>query len=137
MGWIKQGMQPVAFMSQEILELKIKNHAAMDDLVKGRATRDTCDTIIAALNITEALAILRIGDEYRPEISASQDAMFAMCRRGLTTNKFICSGPELNALNLAMEIHDAQLDTCTIVEMEKAIDMVQKIVQNKKARAIA
>jgi hypothetical protein len=35
-----------------------------------------------------------------------------------------------------MEIHDAQLDACTVAELEKAIDFVDKIVRNKQARPI-
>jgi hypothetical protein len=52
------------------------------------------------------------------------------------TGKFILRGPELTSFNLAMEIHDAQLDTCTVAELEKAMAFVEKIVKNKQAQAI-
>jgi len=135
MAWIKQGMQPMA-THPEAITLKLRNHAAMDELVKGRGTRDHCDAVIAALNMTEALALLRIGDEYRQDINAGQDAMLAMCRRGLERGRFLFTGPELVAINLAMEIHDAQLEACTIAELEKALDIVQKTIRAKKARVI-
>lgn len=135
MQWIKQGMQPVA-THPECLNLKIKNHAALDDLVKGRGTRDHCDTVIAALNMTEALATLRIGDEYRQDISAAQDAMLQMCRRGLERDRFLFTGPELVAVNTAMEVHDAQLDACTLAELEKATSIVWQTIKSKKATVI-
>lgn len=135
MSWIKQGMQPMATHPAAVT-LRLKNHAAMDELVKGRGTRDHCDTVIAALNITEALAILRIGEEYREQIAAGHIAMLEMCRRGLARNRFLFTGPELQAINTAMEIHDAQLDACTLAELEKAISIVENTVRAKKAHVI-
>lgn len=135
MAWIKQGMQPMA-SHPESITLKLKNHAAMDELVKGRGTRDHCDIIICALNMTEALSMLRIGDDYRQDISAGQDALLSMCRRGLERDRFLFTGPELQAVNTAMEVHDAQLDACTVAELERAIDIVKQTVRDKKARVI-
>lgn len=135
MAWIKQGMQPMSSHPAAI-DLKVKNHAAMDELVKGRGTRDHCDVVIAALNMTEALAILRIGDEFRADISAGQEALLSMCRRGLECGRFVFTGPELVAVNTAMEIHDAQLEACTISEMERAIKLVEHTVRAKKAHVI-
>jgi hypothetical protein len=116
--------------------LKIKNHAALESVRRGEATRDDIDILIAAFNITEALAILRIGDEYKDEIRAAQDALLELGRRGAETGKFILRGPDLTKFNLAMEIHDAQLDACTVSELEKAIDLVELFVRQKKARLI-
>lgn len=135
MGWLKQGMQPMA-THPDAITLRLRNHAAMDELVKGRGTRDHCDVVITALNMTEALAMMRIGDDYREHISAGQDAMLAMCRRGLERGRFIFTGPELQAVNTAMEVHDAQLDACTVAELERAIDLVAQTVRSKKARVI-
>jgi hypothetical protein len=59
-----------------------------------------------------------------------------MGRRGVETGKFILRGPELTSFNLAMEIHDAQLDACTVAELEKAIAFVETICRNKGARPI-
>ncbi len=135
MAWIKQGMQPMS-SHPEALTLKLKNHAAMDELVKGRGTRDHCDTVICALNMTEALAMLRIGDEYRQDINAGQNAMLHMCRRGLERGRFLFTGPELAAVNTSMEIHDAQLEACTLAELEIATAIVARTISTKKATVI-
>jgi hypothetical protein len=79
---------------------------------------------------------MRIGDDWKDEIRAAQDALLAMGRRGVETGKFILRGPELTSFNLAMEIHDAQLDACTVAELEKAIAFVDTVVKNKQARPI-
>ena len=103
--------------------LKIKNHDALDNVRRGVATRADIDTLIAAFNITEALALkASLGGEWKDEIRAAQDALLELGRRGAETGKFILRGPDLTTFNTAMDIHDAQLDACTVAELEKAID---------------
>jgi hypothetical protein len=116
--------------------LKIKNHAALEQVRQGLGTRDDIDVLIYAFNTIEALALMRIGDDWKDEIRAAQDALLAVGRRGAETGKFILRGPELTSFNLAMEIHDAQLDACTVSELEKATDIVEAMVKNKLTRVI-
>jgi hypothetical protein len=116
--------------------LKIKNHDALNTVRQGTATRDDIDILIGALNMAEALSRMKIGDDWKVEIRAAQDALFAVGSRGAETGRFILRGPELISLNLGMEIHDAQLDACTISELEKAMDIVNNDIRNHKARPI-
>ena len=116
--------------------LKIKNHGALESVRLGIGTREDIDVLICAFNITEALAIMRIGNDWEDEIRAAQDALLAVGRRGAETGKFILRGPDLTIFNLAMEVHDAQLDACTVAELEKAIEMVEVVIRSKKARFI-
>lgn len=116
--------------------LKIKNHDALNTVRQGKANRDDIDILIGALNMAEALARMKIGDDWKVEIRAAQDALLSVGRRGAESGNFILRGPELIALNLGMEIHDAQLDACTISELEKAMDIVNNDIRNHKARPI-
>jgi hypothetical protein len=134
-NYVLSGMKVVGNISAGTT-LKIKNHAALEEVRTGLGTRDDIDVLLCAFNVTEALAMMRIGDDWKEEIRAAQDALLAVGRRGAETGKFILRGPELSAFNLAMEIHDAQLDTCTVSELEKAIDIVTEVIKNKQARII-
>ena len=40
------------------------------------------------------------------------------------------------ALKLAMEIHDAQLDAATVLDIERALDLIEKEIRGGKARPI-
>ena len=135
MLFVSSGLKKVGSISAGTT-LKIKNHTALESVRCGQGTREDVDTLIAAFNITEALAMMRIGEDWKDEIRAAQDALLAMGRRGVETGKFILRGPELTTFNLAMQIHDAQLDACTVAELEKAIDIVNSIVRAKGARMI-
>lgn len=135
-SWVLSGLKPIRETGDAAVTLKIKNHLAMEELRTGKAIRDDIDIIIAALNVTEALARLRIGDQYSSEIKAGQDALYSMARRSIESGRFILTGPELSAINLAMELHDAQLDLCTVGQLERALDIVKDEIKHKRARPI-
>lgn len=120
------------------VDLRIKNHAAMAAIARGQATRDDIDVMIAALNMTEALATNGIGNDWAEEIRAGQDALLRLTQRGIARgDRFVCTGPELTALNLAMDVHDAQLDGCTVAALEAALIRVQATIRAGRARDIA
>ena len=134
-AWLMNGFKPVA--DAGIVNVQIKNHQAIDALRKGIADREDIDCIIAALNITEALQRLGIGDEYRDDLRAAQDALYAVSRRGIDREyRFVLKAQELVAINLGMEIHDAQIEVTSIKHMEDALDIVRDEIKNRKARVI-
>ena len=135
MLFVASGMKRVGSINAGTT-LKIRNHGALENVRLGIGTREDIDVLIGAFNITEALAIMRIGDDWKDEIRAAQDALLTVGRRGAETGKFILRGPDLTTFNLAMEVHDAQLDACTIAELEEAIKMVEMFIRSKKARFI-
>lgn len=116
--------------------LLIQNHDALNTIRLGTATRREVDMMISAFNVAEALAVRDVGNQYAAEIRAAQDAVFALATRGATTGRFVITGPELQALNLGMEIHDAQLEVVTVAELEKAMDYVREVIRNKRTRRV-
>ena len=135
-NWVLSGMIPFNNVAVGV-DIRIKNHLAMDQLRLGQATKDDIDLIIGTFNMMEGFVRLGIGTDWSTEIRAGQDALLAIARRGVERGmRFVCTGPELAALNLAMEIHDAQLDNCTVRQLEKALDIVKEDIIHKKARAI-
>lgn len=136
LGYVLEGMTPVAKYDTYLVDLKIKNHLAMTALTKGLATRDDIDTLIATANITEALYRMGFGREYADVVKDGLDALRGVGRRGIETNKFILKSSEMNALNVMMELHDAQMDLITVKEMDKAIALVKEEFRQRKMRPI-
>jgi len=136
-SWVLMGLKP--FSSVDVsTDLRIKNHAAMDTLRKGDATRADIDMLIGVFNITEAYMRLRpeLGADWAEEIQAGQDALHAVGQRGAKSGRFVLKANELTAMNLVMEIHDAQLDNTTVKDMEKALDIVQQEYRARRMRPI-
>lgn len=136
MTWIRAGMKKLDEISAGTT-LKIRNHDAMNNLRLGQATRQEIDAIIDAMNVAEALADQGIGEDWKPEIRAAQDALLTLARRGVANGmRFIAKGEELKALNLCMEVHDAQLEVVTVKQLELAMDDVLERLRLKKMRSI-
>ena len=136
-GWVLKGLQPFKTVEYSTT-LRIKNHAAMDALRKGDATMADIDVLIGAFNMCEAYIMLRpeLGADWTDEIKAGLDALHAVGVRGVMSKRFILKAAELVAMNLVMEIHDAQLDQTTVTDMEKAMDLVSREYRAKRMRPI-
>jgi len=107
-------------------------------ITQGQGDKNKVDVLIAAMNMAEAMHIVNpaLGKEYAPEIKAAQDAIYMMAKRGVAKGRFVFTGPEMQAMNTGMEVHDAQLDVCTIGELEAAIKYVYEAIKHRRARAI-
>lgn len=135
--WVLAGLKPMNAITVTT-DIRIKNHAAMDLLRRGDATRADIDTLIGMFNMTDAYVRLRpeLGADWTEEIREGQDALLAVARRGAPTNRFILKASELKAINLVMELHDAQLDQTTVRDLERAMDLVNMEFQSRMMRTI-
>jgi hypothetical protein len=136
LNWVLAGLKPISSVGDAIVILKSKNHSALTEVVQGRGNRDQIDVLIAALNMCEAYAIHGKGSDWLPEIKEAQNALYEMASRGLGSEKFLFRGPEMQAVNLAMEIHDVQLEQSTVKQLEDMADFVAKQIVLKRARPI-
>lgn len=118
------------------MTLKIKNHAALAALTQGKATRADIDTLIASVNITEALYRMGIGREHGDVVRDGLEALRAVGSRGAANNRFILRAPEMAALNTVMELHDAQLDLCVVKDIERATELVRIEHEQRKCTPI-
>lgn len=136
MTWVQAGMKRVDAISAGTT-LKIRNHDAMNTLRLGTATRREIDAIIDAMNVAEALCKRGTGGDWLPEIQDAQNHLLTLARRGVANDmRFIVRGEELKALNLGMEIHDAQLEAVTVRDLEIAMGDVMENLRLKKMRHI-
>jgi hypothetical protein len=138
LSWIVAGFKKVGTLPTAGVALKLKNHEALDSILKGQGTRSHVDVLIAAVNMSEAFICVRdeLGLDWKTEIKAAQDAIFTMGRRGHEKNSFVFTGPEMNAVKLVMDLHDVQLDDCSVREMEQALFIVEEHIRLKKSRPI-
>jgi hypothetical protein len=137
-NWVLAGMRKVGTLPTAGVGLKLKNHEALDSIMKGQGTRAHVDVLIHAVNMAEALIRIRddLGADWATEIRAAQDAIFTMAKRGVEKNRFAFTGPEMTAVRVVMDVHDAQLDDCSVKEMEKALELVNEEIRLKKCRPI-
>ena len=136
LNWILNGFTPVRNLDA-ITTQRIKAHGVIDSVRRGEATRNDMDALIAVFNMAEALVSLGIGGEYVDEVHAGQMALLVLSRRGIARDmRFICTAQELTAINNAMEIHDAQLEVSTVIDIENGLKIIDKAIRSQKAHTV-
>lgn len=137
MNYVLSGMRAVRDLPGVYLNVQLKNRAALEQIRLGTATRADVDMLIGAFNITEALAMNGTGGDWMQEIKQGQDALLALSRRGVARGmQFIMKAQEWEALKVVMDLHEEQLAHCTVMDIERAHDAVQKVVAQGRARAV-
>ena len=130
-------MKPVRDRPGVYVYVQLKNRAALEQIRTGNAGKQDVDMLIGAFNITEALALAGHGRDWLDEIRQGQDALLNLSRRGVARGmRFIMTAKEWELLKLVMDIHEEQLCHVTVYDIEKAHDLVSKIISQGKARAI-
>ena len=119
-----------------MLDLKIKNHAALSAMTHGKAKHTDVDALIAMVNITESFARLGFGQDYSDVVRDGLQALRDVGKRGAVSGSFVLKAQEMNALNSVMELHDAQMDVVTLKDMDKAIALVREEFRLKKMTPI-
>lgn len=132
-GYVLESITPVAKHDSYLVDLKLKNHAAMSKLVRGEADMHDMTTIIAVSNIVEALWQLGFGKEYEELLAPGQNAIKALAARASETGRYVCYASEITALNALMELHDAQMDVITVRDMERALKLAKSEQINGRA----
>jgi hypothetical protein len=135
--FVLSGMKPVRDLPGVYVDVQLKNRAALEQIRTGTAVKEDVDMLIGAFNITEALALAGHGRDWLDEIRQGQDALLTLSRRGVARGmRFIMTAKEWELLKLVMDIHEEQLCHVTVYDIEKAHDLVHKIITQGKARAI-
>ena len=136
MAYVQQELTPVSKHDSYLLDLQLKNSQAMTALLRGTATKDDMDILIAMSNITESLRLMGFGKEYLEVAVAGREALIRIAVRAVKVLRFVPTGPEIKALNELMELHDAQMEVITIQDMCNAIDRAKALIRKGQATNI-
>ena len=120
-SYVINGFLPLREATTEVMRLRIANHGALESIVKGTGILRDAIMLRNAMVTTASLAEIGTGTDWLPEIEQGHQAINALILRGRKTGRYLFTGLELTAVNLAMEVHDAQIDGCTITQFEAAI----------------
>ena len=125
LGYVLAGLQPIAAATETMTTVGIKNHGAIEAVRTGQATRQDISNLVNMLNVATALAHMGQGADWLPELTAASEAIKSAAKRP----RFLLTGPELTAVNQAIDIHDAQMaDPATTVQMlERAVAGLKKV----------
>lgn len=110
----------------EQLRILAINHNALAELVQGRGTIDHWSIVTGALNCAVVLDEQCYDSMHHESL---MEALRAHGRCGVRKQKhgsFGYTGPDLSAVNFALEIHDEQMKRATFREVDRAIAETQR-----------
>jgi hypothetical protein len=117
---------------EHLRELQIKNHLAMAEMAQGRGTREQWNQIVGAINMANILCEQGIGDEFREKTIDARNAMLAVGKRAVKNgDRFVFTGAELQAINEALDCHDAQLENSRAIDVDRAAMEVERRVRHR------
>lgn len=119
---VGENIRPVANHTSYLLDVRLKNSSAMAALLAGHATKKDMDMLVAMSNITYALMESGgFGRGHEEVATQGRMAIIGIALRAAKVLRFVPTGPEIQALNKLMELHDAQMDAITVKDLDKAI----------------
>ena len=138
LDYVLQGIKITGTCMEAGVVRKIKNYEAFDEILKGKANLGHIDELVRAFNMAEALPRVRpdLGLDWIKEIKEAQTAIKTMVKRGHPEGKYLFTGPEMNIVRLALDLHHEQLNKCTVQEHDLAVRIVNEVVRQGKAEKI-
>lgn len=94
-------------------DINVAYTVSLKNLVEGGGTDYDWANVVVSLNIAMILVEAGLGPEYEDDIVAALDGMFRMQLRAKRFGKWIFDGTALQAVNRALEVHEAQLELAT------------------------
>ena len=108
------------------------NARAFTALRAGRATREDFDHLTQAALMADGLRKFRLANDHKATFAAAIDALAAILARAVgrapprSTLRYVATGPELGAIELALFVHSIQVREVSVREMEISVRKLQR-----------
>lgn len=122
--YVIAGVRPAARDAQT--KLKVGYHMSMAALCRGEGDTHDWQNVSDAMNVAMVLCEMGYGEDYLPDLSVAMQSMLAMRDRRKAGQKLLFRGEEMQAVNLGLELHDAQVEEVPRAAFEKALDEVNR-----------
>jgi hypothetical protein len=125
--YLAERNRPASKQGSWMVDRQLKASAGLESLMHGNASREHINDIVASHNMATALQKYKTGDEYRSITNASADALCAITDRFGELGRYVAKGNEIKALQDLLELHDAQLEVCTVGQIQEAYEYALKV----------
>lgn len=109
-------------------------HNALNNLVRGEGTKYFWEVVTGALNTALVLDEQVFMKAHSGVFDEAMQAHQECGKRFKKTGNFGYSGKELQAVNYAVTVHEAQLDCLTFKELQNALAEVKVRLQNHRVK---
>lgn len=106
-------------------------HISMSKLVRGVGDEIDWNNVNQAVNMGLIMAEQGIGAEHTEALIAGRDAMVTSVLRYHERKRFGFTGGELTARNAAIDCHDAQMTCIRAVDVDRAVQELNRRLKHK------
>lgn len=131
-----ESVKPLAQHESYVLDWSLKNHAAFEALLQGRATRRDLDILVAARNIVEGIVVTLKGEDPDGTLARSAAALIDICDRANAGKGTAMRAPEIQAIRDLLAAHDDVLRCVTVKEFEVAWEYARREVLQGRAQRL-
>lgn len=126
--YVLESVKPLTQHDSYVVDWSIKNHMAFQALMQGQATRDHLNTLVAARNICEAIAVTLKGADPDGTLTRSAVALIDICDRANAGKGTAMKAAEMQAVRDLLASHDELLKQVTVREFEEALAYAKREV---------
>lgn len=127
---VAERIRPVEKQGSWLMDRRLKQSQALASLMRGEAVKAHLSDLMAMQNMSVAMQRLKIGDEYRDITDASSEALINIVNRSKDSGRFLATGPEITALQNLYELQDAQYESSTVGEVQKAYKYASNVYRS-------
>jgi hypothetical protein len=121
----------MAMTPQELSNLRIKELASLEAIIKGKGTRGDWQDLVDCLNLTEVMALSGIGPEALESCIEAQEALLEAAQRYEKTGKMGLSGKGIQAVRDVLEFANLQQTSIARSEFERMIDKTRNHIKGR------
>jgi len=137
-AFVLSGMRRVADLKEPYLMALLRTRTALERLRTGIADKDDIGRLMAMLNLAEALAVHGLGKDHLDSLVEIQNHLFELATKGVERGyRFTMNAAQWQALKDLVDLHEAQLDACTVYQIEQAVDFIERHQRSGNVRLVA
>ena len=127
MELVQENLSPIncADHARWLRELRLRNHSAVTEFVRGRGSKGSMECILQMHNMTRGMVLMGFGVDLTSIILDSEKVLQAIAARVRKTGSFTLYANEIAAINALLELHEAQLDVATVGDLDRAYQKIK------------
>lgn len=126
-SYVMSGMKSFTSLKDVAVSIMLKQRMALEALRTGHATHEDIGKLMGIVNLSQAFAELGKGEEFLPDIRNAEQQLVQLAERGAQRGlRFTMTAEQWAAMKDLLAIHEAQLEICTVFDIERAFDLVEK-----------
>lgn len=128
--YVKESVLIVKDQEKWWLDVKLANHSAMDNLVRGEGNPESLNQIVIAFNMVRGFILFKSEGEHIEELLKVQEAILSLVERVQNSGSFTLKSTEIIAFKDLVVLHDIYIENASVLEVRQVMDKSREEERN-------